>query len=106
MEEFVVVTYCCMAQDCGKIYNSKFTLRRHIETAHLSLTRFRCDLCDKGFASKQSCTEHRNLHTGKKPFICRICSLRLRQASQLSLHKRQHTEQERQAVRMARRART
>lgn len=98
MEEFVVVTYCCMIPDCAKTYNSKFNLKRHIELAHLSVTRFRCDLCGKGFASKQSCIEHRHLHTGKKPFVCRICNLRLRQASQLSLHKRSHTEQERLAA--------
>lgn len=99
-----MVTYCCSARDCEKTYNSKFNLKRHIETAHLSVTRFSCDLCSKGFASKQSCIEHRNLHTGKKPFVCRVCHLRLRQASQLSLHKRAHTEEERRAARVARQA--
>ena len=102
MDDFVVTSYCCMAEACDKVYNSKFNLKRHIESAHLSLTRFHCDLCAKGFSSKQSMVEHRYLHTGKRPFVCRVCGLRLRQASQLSLHKRVHTEAERAAARRAR----
>ena len=102
MEDFIVTTYCCMSEECGKVYNTKFNLKRHIENAHLSLTRFSCDVCSKGFSSKQSLVEHRYLHSGKKPFVCRVCGLRLRQASQLSLHKRVHTDAEREAARRMR----
>lgn len=82
--------YCCMYSACGKGYSTKFNLKRHIETSHLKIKKYRCHECDKQFASKQNLNEHMHIHSGAKPFWCKICSKTFRQASQLSLHKRTH----------------
>ena len=90
---YLEVTWqCCMFDECGTGFNCKFNLRRHIETTHLKLKRYQCTLCGKGFASKQNLTEHTLTHTGEKPFECPVCRRSFRQASQFSLHKRQHRD--------------
>jgi uncharacterized Zn-finger protein len=85
-----ITMYCCMYSACGKGYSTKFNLKRHIETSHLKIKKYRCHDCDKQFASKQNLNEHMHIHSGAKPFFCKICSKTFRQASQLSLHKRTH----------------
>ena len=62
MPEHLVTLYCCMATGCTKTYNTKFNLKRHVETHHSRL----------------------------KPFKCTACPSTFRQACQLALHKRSH----------------
>ena len=87
-----VVQYCCSAPNCGKIYNTRFNLKRHIDVTHLKKKKFKCSTCHNFFASHQSLREHENLHSGARPFVCSFCNSSFRQASQLSLHKRSHLE--------------
>lgn len=88
-----VVQYCCSAPNCGKIYNTRFNLKRHIDITHLKKKKFKCSVCQGCFASQQSLREHENLHSGARPFVCSYCQSSFRQASQLSLHKRTHAEE-------------
>lgn len=85
--------YCCSAPNCGKVYNTRFNLKRHIDITHLKKKKFKCSVCQGFFASHQSLQEHRNLHSGARPFVCSFCHSSFRQASQLSLHKRTHAEE-------------
>mmetsp|Transcript_19940 Transcript_19940/g.36874 ORF Transcript_19940/g.36874 Transcript_19940/m.36874 type:complete len:123 (+) Transcript_19940:2962-3330(+) len=86
----LVYLYCCMHQGCHKQYNSKFNLKRHVETVHFRIRKHECMTCHNKFASKQNLREHEYVHTGAKPFSCPFCNQSFRQASQLSLHKRVH----------------
>lgn len=88
--EYVVIVYCCPFPGCEKSYNSKFNLKRHVETAHLKKKQHQCGMCSKWFTSRQNLNEHYNTHSGAKPFQCKECGLRFRHTSQLSFHKRQH----------------
>ena len=90
MPDHLIVLYCCMAVDCSKAYNTKFNLKRHVDTHHLRVKHFVCEYCRHEFSSKQNMVEHRYLHSGLKPFRCTACPASFRQASQLSLHKRSH----------------
>lgn len=36
--------------------------------------RFECNLCHKFLRSKQRCLDHKNIHTGKRPYQCKHCS--------------------------------
>lgn len=88
-----VVQYCCSAPNCGKVYNTRFNLKRHIDITHLKKKKFKCSVCQGSFASQQSLREHENLHSGSRPFGCSYCQSSFRQASQLSLHKRTHAQE-------------
>ena len=35
--------------------------------------RHQCPFCEKGFVSKRRFDDHINTHTGKKPYLCKIC---------------------------------
>ncbi|KAF4563963.1 hypothetical protein EYR36_003212 [Pleurotus pulmonarius] len=48
----------------------KLDVKRHIETSHLMIKRFTCEICDKTFAKKAGFDAHKNEHTGKTPFGC------------------------------------
>lgn len=82
--------YCCMYAGCPSEYSTKFNLKRHVESVHMHVKKYRCNICEVLFASKQSLQEHIHIHTGQMPFKCATCDKFFRQASQLSLHKRMH----------------
>jgi hypothetical protein len=52
----------CPYEDCRKSLSSKFNLQRHIDTCHLRIKRFECEVCFKRFASKQNLREHEFIH--------------------------------------------
>lgn len=85
-----ITMYCCMYADCGSEYATKFNLKRHVESVHMRLKKFKCQICGILFSSKQSLKEHFHIHMGSMPFKCVTCNKSFRQASQLSLHKRIH----------------
>jgi Zinc finger, C2H2 type/Zinc-finger of C2H2 type len=43
---------------CLKLYSSRCSLRRHIESFHEKITRFTCDLCSKSFYTKGDLLVH------------------------------------------------
>ncbi|KAF7292489.1 C2H2-type domain-containing protein [Mycena chlorophos] len=50
--------------------SKKQLVKRHIETVHLRLKPFECNICRKCFPQKTSLDIHHNGHTGKKPHKC------------------------------------
>ena len=58
---------------CEKMFSSKETLKRHINTQHLGLLPFKCDNCQFKTGVKNKLTIHiKSKHT-KEPFQCRHC---------------------------------
>ena len=51
-----------------------------------------CPYCFKKLSTKQNLKDHINIHTGEMPYVCTEpgCSMRFRQTSQLSAHKKKH----------------
>ena len=84
----------CEYDGCCRSYCSSFNLKRHIESSHFGLRKFKCPSCSKLLSSKQNLIDHQNIHTGAKPYICDIpgCSQHFRQLSQFYLHKQLHSE--------------
>ena len=82
----------CPYNSCNKVYYTKFNLRRHINSYHLELKNFKCDICSKSFVSKQNLKDHHYIHSGEKPFLCPEigCKKRFRQTSQLNVHLKTH----------------
>ena len=53
----------CYYPGCPRSYNSKYNLKRHINTNHLHLKSYPCDQCEKSFASKKNLVKHTTTHT-------------------------------------------
>lgn len=84
----------CDYYGCGRTYCSYFNLKRHIESSHMGVRKFRCETCGRFLSSKQNYVDHQNIHSGAKPYICEFpgCSMRFRQLSQFYLHSQLHNE--------------
>ncbi|OMJ88965.1 hypothetical protein SteCoe_8974 [Stentor coeruleus] len=84
----------CEYEGCTRSYCSSFNLKRHIESSHYGLRKFKCPLCSKLLSSKQNLIDHQNIHSGAKPYKCEIlsCGMVFRQLSQYYLHKQLHIE--------------
>eukprot|EP00095_Tigriopus_kingsejongensis_P000408 snap_masked-scaffold19_size710362-processed-gene-4.14 protein:Tk00408 transcript:snap_masked-scaffold19_size710362-processed-gene-4.14-mRNA-1 annotation:"hypothetical protein EAG_12595" len=54
--------------------------------------RFRCGICRKNFASKQSLQNHELLHSGQRDFECDLCEKRFVSLTTLKSHRKLHSE--------------
>lgn len=82
----------CYYEFCGKAFNNKYNLKRHINAVHLKIQEFKCEFCSKLFLSKIAYKEHRYSHQKIKPLECpyRDCGLRFSRSSLLCKHKKIH----------------
>ncbi|KAJ8694461.1 hypothetical protein PTI98_007126 [Pleurotus ostreatus] len=66
----------------------KLDVKRHIETSHLMIKRFTCEICNKAFAKKAGFDAHKNEHLGKTPFGCNYdgCGQAFKDASARQRH--------------------
>jgi uncharacterized Zn-finger protein len=58
----------------------------------MGIRKFRCETCGKTLSSKQNFVDHKNTHTGDKPYVCDVfgCKATFRQLSQFYIHKQMH----------------
>ena len=87
----------CKTQD--KSFINKSYLKIH-EQIHLvgntyveanKVGDFLCEHCDKSLGTLRSYDRHSLIHTGEKPFQCRVCSKRFRHKRTLQRHELKHT---------------
>ena len=77
-------------ETCGKLFHHLTNLRRHQRMSHLpdSMKKHRCHICSKGFDEKIKLHEHFNVHTGAKPYKCRLCDMAYQNKSNRTAHER------------------
>ena len=76
---------------CGKFIGKGSSMNQHIRSAHTpDQKKYKCDICCKGFATKQHLQEHKNVHTGEKPHKCKFCSALFASFGNLRMHERGH----------------
>lgn len=51
----------CTIEGCFKLFNSKYNLKRHIESCHKGIRKYECPICFKRFSSKHNKVEHSKL---------------------------------------------
>jgi hypothetical protein len=80
-----------MSEDqSDRLYQNTAESRNSSQTS--AAKRFVCNVCTKGFSSKQCLREHMYIHSNQKPYSCAICKKKLRHASQYTLHKKSHAQ--------------
>lgn len=55
---------------------------------------FKCEVCSKYLSSKHCLKEHNFTHTNERPYNCTLCNSCFKHASQLSLHKKTHRQEQ------------
>lgn len=90
MQEFLYDIYCCAGLGCGKEYNSKYNLKRHLKINHLKAKAGKCNICGREFISVDNLKEHKFIHMNIKPFECNQCGVKFRNKCMLVRHKRSH----------------
>lgn len=82
----------CSFEGCFSSYKVEKNLKNHIKAYHRDTKQFSCNICGKGLSSRQILKDHYNLHSGEKPYNCRVkgCQATFRQLSKYSAHKQIH----------------
>jgi uncharacterized Zn-finger protein len=76
---------------CGKLYGAS-VMKRHIQAQHTpnDQKKFKCEVCGKGFITKDRLSDHNNIHTGEKPHKCKFCSACFASKGTWHMHQRSH----------------
>uniref|UniRef100_A0A1B0D3U0 C2H2-type domain-containing protein n=1 Tax=Phlebotomus papatasi TaxID=29031 RepID=A0A1B0D3U0_PHLPP len=76
---------------CDKTYASKNVLTAHRQI-HSGIRRFQCDVCEKKFLTKAGLNDHSRTHTGEQPWNCPYCSRTFAQRNSMRSHIKTHPE--------------
>lgn len=74
--------------DCGKILSSSASLKDH-RNIHTGLRPYICE-CGNAFARKNYLIAHIRTHTKERPFGCVVCGVRFSQRGALTMHLKKH----------------
>ncbi|KAI0272773.1 hypothetical protein BC834DRAFT_966740 [Gloeopeniophorella convolvens] len=91
----------CRWHGCGLSFATVDDLTSHLTNEHVGSGRnhYECfwDGCERsgqnGFTSKQKVCRHLQMHTGHKPFQCKLCKQHFSEAATLQQHMRRHTQE-------------
>jgi len=77
--------------ECGKGFNRRSHLKRHVAKVHRGEKRHKCDVCGQGFGEVGGLRTHvRQLHTGEKVVQCEECGAEFSSRSQYNSHMKAH----------------
>ncbi|XP_043912397.1 E3 SUMO-protein ligase EGR2 [Protopterus annectens] len=84
--------YPCPAEGCDRRFSRSDELTRHIRI-HTGHKPFQCRICMRNFSRSDHLTKHICTHTGEKPFACDYCGRKFARSDKRKRHTKIHLRQ-------------
>ncbi|XP_061763313.1 early growth response protein 2b [Nerophis ophidion] len=84
--------YPCPAEGCDRRFSRSDELTRHIRI-HTGHKPFQCRICMRNFSRSDHLTTHIRTHTGEKPFVCDFCGRKFARSDERKRHTKIHLRQ-------------
>ncbi|KAG1972264.1 E3 SUMO-protein ligase EGR2a [Pimephales promelas] len=84
--------YPCPAEGCDRRFSRSDELTRHVRI-HTGHKPFQCRICMRSFSRSDHLTTHIRTHTGEKPFSCDFCGRRFARSDERRRHTKIHQRQ-------------
>merc|ERR1719429_935980 len=83
--------YACPVEECERRFSRSDELTRHIRI-HTGQKPFQCRICMRAFSRSDHLTTHVRTHTGEKPFTCDICGRKFARSDEKKRHAKVHAK--------------
>lgn len=84
--------YPCPVESCDRRFSRSDELTRHIRI-HTGQKPFHCKICSRSFSRSDHLTTHVRTHTGEKPFSCDVCGRKFARSDEKKRHAKVHLKQ-------------
>ncbi|XP_069565775.1 early growth response protein 1-like [Brachyistius frenatus] len=84
--------YGCPADGCDRRFSRSDELTRHVRV-HTGQKPFQCRICMRSFSRSDHLTTHIRTHTGEKPFACNECGRKFARSDERKRHAKIHQRQ-------------